>query len=112
MRIFIDDVRKPKTEDFDYVVRNHDDFLILLDRITHIRLGENYYISYISFDHDLGTEKSGYDCCKLLIDYDMVYGILDEDFTFSVHSANLVGKENIESLLNNWLEFKRQLHGE
>jgi hypothetical protein len=112
MRIFIDDIREPKIEEFDYIIRHYDALNSLLEEITLIRLGEeHYYIKYVSFDHDLGTEKSGYDCCKLLIDYDMVYGILDEDFTFNVHSANPVGKENIESLLNNWLKFRQELRG-
>lgn len=55
---------------------------------------------FISFDHDLGLEESGYDCAKWLVNY-----CLDNNIRlpqFDVHSQNPVGKENIKSLLNNF----------
>lgn len=67
---------------------------------------ENGLPSYISFDHDLGdfdsegNEKTGYDCAKWLVDY-----CLDNNLDLPkwyVHSGNIVGKENIEFLLNNF----------
>ncbi|MDN3674295.1 hypothetical protein QWY99_14625 [Flavobacterium branchiarum] len=61
---------------------------------------------FISFDHDLGLEESGYDCAKWLVNY-----CLDNNFRlpkFDVHSQNPVGKENILSLLQN---FKKNIKG-
>ena len=57
---------------------------------------------FISFDHDLGEEFSGYDCAKYLVDYCLDHQLLLPDF--AVHSQNPVGKENIERLLNNFKE--------
>lgn len=70
-------------------------------------VGYEERISYISFEHDLGEDMSGYDCCKLLVGYDADYQILADDFEFNVHSANPVGKQNIIHYLNNWLKFKK-----
>lgn len=58
---------------------------------------------FISFDHDLGLEESGFDCAKWLVNYCLNNRKKLPDFT--VHSQNPVGKQNIESLLNN---FKKQ----
>ena len=57
---------------------------------------------FISFDHDLGEEFSGYDCAKYLVDYCLDHQLPLHDF--AVHSQNPVGKENIERLLNNFKE--------
>lgn len=61
---------------------------------------------FISFDHDLGLEESGYDCAKWLVNY-----CLDNNFRlpkFDVHSQNPIGKENILSLLQN---FEKNIKG-
>lgn len=55
---------------------------------------------FISFDHDLGLEESGFDCAKWLVAYCLDNEMALPDFT--VHSQNPVGKRNIESLLNNF----------
>lgn len=57
---------------------------------------------YISFDHDLGLAKSGYDCAKWLVDYCLDHKVPLPDF--DVHSQNPVGKENITALLNNFIK--------
>ena len=57
---------------------------------------------FISFDHDLGEEFSGYDCAKYLVDYCLDHQLPLPDF--AVHSQIPVGKENIERLLNNFKE--------
>lgn len=90
--LFLDDMRPIP---FGYVgVRTFVDFknYILLHGLP----------SFISFDHDLGLEESGFDCAKWLVDF-----CLDNEKQlpdFIVHSQNPVGKVNIECLLNN---FKR-----
>jgi hypothetical protein len=53
----------------------------------------------VCFDHDLGTEQTGYDCAKWL-----VYYCLDNQLSFPnyvVHSMNPVGKHNIEQYIEN-----------
>ena len=92
--LYLDDLR-PIPEGFDGV-RSFDEF------VSYIT--ENGLPDYISFDHDLGEGKSGYDCAKWLVDY-----CLDHKLDmpgFSVHSQNPVGRENIEGLL---VSYKRYL---
>jgi len=117
--LFLDDIRYPLDayhyteqdiflrEDW-HVVRNYAQFV---SRILEKGLPE-----MISFDHDLAdehyleqdsqeyVEKTGYDCAKWLIEYCMDHDV--ELPEFYCHSMNPVGKENIESLLNN---FKKRL---
>lgn len=49
----------------------------------------------ISFDHDLGTEKSGYDFAKWLVEH-QVTGF------FHIHSMNPIGAFNIRQLLTHY----------
>ncbi|HUH26208.1 MAG TPA: cyclic-phosphate processing receiver domain-containing protein [Flavobacterium sp.] len=63
---------------------------------------QNGLPDFISFDHDLGLEESGFDCAKWLVNYCLETNLRLPEF--EVHSQNPVGKQNIESLLNN---FKR-----
>jgi hypothetical protein len=124
--LWLDDLRNPHEgkwiEEFapDYLnsgsiiwVLNYEEF------IEWIR--KNGLPEMICFDHDLGEDvaiklvskgfnkkkarevkklaKSGYDCAKWLVDY-----CLDRDLQipdWNVQSANPVGKENINGLLNN-----------
>ena len=66
----------------------------------------------ICFDHDLGDlydnieEKTGYDCAKWLIDY-----CIDNNVKlplYNIQSANPVGKENIDKLLKNFINFQNK----
>lgn len=68
---------------------------------------ENGVPKFISFDHDLGEGKSGYDFAKWLVQGDL-HGSLEipKDFSYEVHSQNPVGAKNIDSLLSNYLRFK------
>lgn len=71
---------------------------------------------FISFDHDLGdeTKYTGYDLAKQLVENDIISGDKESrqaykfciDFDFFVHSKNPIGKQNIESYLNNYLQHK------
>ena len=126
-KLFLDDVRIPKdaiglvpdkynqfyfSNDWD-VVRNYDEF------VQYIEL--NGVPKFVSFDHDLGDtamdeyfrnvatngtldydnieEKTGLDCAKFLVEY-----CADKNQPlpeYLVHSANPVGKRNIEGFLEN-----------
>lgn len=57
--IFLDDERFPSNSDLrDYkIVRNYKDFCELISTLG--------LPDFVSFDHDLDEEKTGYDCAKL-----------------------------------------------
>lgn len=91
--LFLDDERDPVDPAVWYLARNYEEFCDII-----IEYGQP---SYISFDHDLGSGKTGYDCAKFLVDYCLDRNIRPS-FVFYVHSQNPVGKMNIEGLLNNF----------
>jgi len=60
-------------------------------------------------DENGNVRASGYDIAKWLVEMDIAGKyLIPEDFEFNVHSANPIGKENIETYLNNYLEFRRK----
>ncbi len=97
--VFIDDERFP-TDATNVVIRNYDQFV---QYVTDCGFPD-----VIHFDHDLGdNEPTGYDIAKYIVDGD-INGIhvIPEHFKFHIHSQNPIGKKNIESLLNNYMDFK------
>lgn len=94
-KLYLDDIRAVPTGYF--LVTSYDEFVSFLK--------EHGLPIFISFDHDLGEEKTGYDCAKFLVEYclDHVETLPD----YKVHSQNPVGKENIEKLLENFKNRKR-----
>ena len=115
MRLYLDDVRIPKADNWE-VVRNYDEF------VAHIKMNglENYEL--MSLDHDLGDtamneyynnvspnytldysniqEKTGLDCAKFLVAESMNTKIpLPQIY---VHSANPIGSANIMGYINNY----------
>ncbi len=104
MKLYLDDIRTPQDDSFE-IVRSYD------EAVAYVK--EHGIPHYISFDHDLGVDAhhkvlpSGYDFARWLVEMDMdgVYSI-PVDFSFYVHSANPIGKANIESYLNNYLAFR------
>lgn len=132
MNIYLDDVRTPKEEGW-IIVRDYYQFI---NKIQELGL-EN--IRLISLDHDLGDkamreyfnnvsknyqldydnlegEKTGYDCCKWLINYfyDKYPKRIQMDRTSKksipirfpkivVHSANPIGSGNMMGYINNFL---------
>ncbi|MDD3060764.1 MAG: hypothetical protein PHW94_07500, partial [Sulfurimonas sp.] len=99
--LYLDDIRTPKTH-FSKIVRSYE------EAVSYTL--ENGVVEYISFDHDLGVDeqgeiaKSGYDFAKWLVESALDGELcFPENFTFNVHSANPVGKANIEHLLRNYI---------
>ncbi|MFA7615080.1 MAG: cyclic-phosphate processing receiver domain-containing protein [Weeksellaceae bacterium] len=88
--LYLDDLR-PTPDGFDrvYGFEEFIEFII-----------QNGLPDFISFDHDLGEGKSGFDCAKWLVEYCLDNQVPLPEFT--VHSQNPVGKENIESLLKSF----------
>ncbi len=75
----------------------------------------NGFPDVISFDHDLGMAHyegnysdgtTGLDFAKWLIEYDMDTHTMPENFTFTVHSMNPIGAENIRLLLEGYLRHR------
>jgi hypothetical protein len=105
LKLYLDDIRTPKNDDF-IIVRSFQEAIKFVQ--------ENGIPNYISFDHDLGCDDSdniypsGYDFAKWLIEMDLdnLYKF-PEDFKFNVHSANPIGKRNIEGILNKYLEITK-----
>lgn len=106
-RMFIDDIRCPKTGAFTiwpllpdehwYVVRSTKDAISCV-----LAFGPP---QEISFDHDLGGEDTSIEFIKWLIDYIMDHPNLQFPKKFNVHSANPVGSANIKGLMDNFIQF-------
>ena len=116
-RLYLDDVRIPKSEDW-VVVKNYEQF------VSKIRFDGLDSFEVISLDHDLGeesmieyytnvknnyqlnyenivNEKTGYDCCKFLVSESMSKNIpLPQIY---IHSANPIGSANMMGYINNYL---------
>ena len=116
-KVYLDDVRTPIENDWE-IARNYDQFVEIIQR-----LGLNN-IEVISLDHDLDDsaiaeyyanakpnnmlnydnilEKTGMDCCKFLVEESMNTNIyLPQVY---IHSSNPPGRENMMSLINNYLK--------
>ncbi|UOE36979.1 cyclic-phosphate processing receiver domain-containing protein [Chryseobacterium oryzae] len=91
--LYLDDLRK--TPDNFERVYSYGDFVKYIS--------ENGLPDFISFDHDLGEEKTGYDCAKFLVEFCLDHQLCLPEYV--VHSQNPVGKENIEKLFENFERF-------
>ncbi len=102
--LYLDDLRTPpKKTKWDCVARNTREAIAYFD--------SEGCPDYISFDHDLGEkEPTGFDLAKLMVnrDLDSNYGFIPAVFRFHVHSANPVGRVNIQSLLDSYLSHRRK----
>jgi hypothetical protein len=115
-KLFLDDERMPincigfftpekpiyREEDW-VIVRTYEDFVDVVTRHWEIY---DKAPAMISFDHDLGTEKSGKDCANWLVNFCIEKGMPFNEYI--VHSQNTVGAENITSFLN---QYKRHING-
>ena len=104
MKLYLDDTRTPNDKEFK-IVRSYEEAIKFIELEGFPKL--------ISFDHDLGLKKNGklaktgYDLAKWIVNKDMDGQInIPKDFRFNVHSANPIGKKDIEDLLLNYLKFK------
>lgn len=98
--LWIDDIRDPEKYlnlDKSYIIlwaRSYDSAKRYIDL---------YRPDVVDFDHDLGEEKTGYDVAKYIVHQCMENkSNLPE---YKIHSANPVGRENIDKLLQNYMKF-------
>lgn len=99
--IWLDDIRDPKEYLFPRVymsceviwVGTYEQFIRAYDEYHEMDL-------MISLDHDLGEEKSGYDCLKYIAERCMEN---DTDLPYiEIHSANPVGRRNMEDYIKSY----------
>ncbi|MEZ0600875.1 cyclic-phosphate processing receiver domain-containing protein [Paraburkholderia sp. IW21] len=102
-RLFIDDIRDPVASDWVIARTSLEATTILEARGCPFE---------ISFDHDLGGEDTAMVVVRKLVamDLDAGGGFIPAGFVYSVHSANPVGKRNIEGLLDAYLR-QREISG-
>jgi len=93
MALFIDDLRDPpEGRDYDSVARSSDAAIAIME--------QDGCPGFISFDHDLGGDDTGMRVVNWMIEKDMDEpGWIPDPFDWNVHSANPIGKENINSKL-------------
>jgi hypothetical protein len=96
--LWIDDERQPYkvfTEKVDFVLKasNYQEAIKLIESTREQCVNDKLYIS---FDHDLGLGKSGYDIAKYLVEHQIKIA------GFTVHSMNPVGRKNIIQLLTHY----------
>lgn len=94
--LYLDDERTPKTERDWVIVRCYDDFVSTVQ--------ERGLPSYVSLDHDLGEEKSGYDCVKWFIDHCIDNEVKPSEVEIHAHTANPVGRDNIVAYVTSWIK--------
>lgn len=98
--IWLDDYRQPEQRLFKLfkhviVIKNYNDFISFINN--------KGLPACICFDHDLGEDKTGYDCAKFLVDYCVSHNCdLPEYYS---QSDNIVGKTNILQLLDRYKKF-------
>jgi hypothetical protein len=99
--LFLDDERLPASNmNNAQIARSYDEAVrIMLERGCP---------ASISFDHDLGIDKTGYDLARWLVerDLDLNGDFIPSTFRFEVHSQNPVGASNIRKYLTQYLEYK------
>lgn len=100
MKIYLDDLRDlPKGFAKGWVIaRSYDKFIELIKWAIETE----FTITDISFDHDLGEEKSGFDCLKWFLEYADSKELDLSEVTITFHTANTVGRMNMESLWNTY----------
>jgi len=102
IKLFLDDERFPPDDGGNWeIVRSVDE---AKNFINH-----NGFPPFISFDHDLSDELTGYDLVNWIIDTDMDNdgNFIPENFSFYVHSQNPIGAKNIQEKLSSYLVHKK-----
>ena len=107
MKLYLDDIRNPHQsgyQDSEWIGCLNDKtfknmFISFDSIITHISLGHDID----SYDDD-GDEVTGYTLVKWLCDYISDNSLDISNLRLNFHTANPVGKENMETYWNNFKE--------
>jgi hypothetical protein len=103
MKMWLDDIRPtpfpPRDGRDEYPFDKHAPYELHAatadEAIAAIDTGE---VTFISFDHDLGLGKTGYDVAKYI--EERAYGGHLRPIYYKVHSANPVGAQNIRTAMD------------
>lgn len=87
MNLYLDDLRSTP-ENFERVY-DYDEFVNFINK--------NGVPEFISFDHDLGEGKTGFDCAKFLVEFCLDNGV--SEINFQVHSQILWEKRILRNCL-------------
>ena len=108
MKLYLDDIRNPHQsgyKDSEWIVcKNDKTFMDMFTSFDNI-------ITHISFDYGIdsydenGNEVTGYDCVKWLCDYIQDNNLDISNLTLNFHTANPVGKENMETYWRNFRNY-------
>lgn len=100
--LYLDDIRTPKTDKPWVILRSSQ------EAIDYVK--EHGMFNEASFDHDLGGEDTTMVFLAWLIEYDLDNDgkIIPDDFSWNIHSANNVGRDNIQGILDSYIKFKRK----
>lgn len=96
-KLFLDDERFPIENDY-IIIRSYTEAIYYMNK--------NGCPYYISFDHDLGMDGTGFDVVKWMVerDLDMNGNFIPINFKFYVHSMNPIGSKNIKEYLSSYLK--------
>jgi hypothetical protein len=102
-KLWLDDIRDAPDETWA-VARTYHEARMLVELHGWPRL--------VSFDHDLGSnEWNGLSFAKFLIAKDLDFQSMPADFEYKIHSANPIGRENIDGLFKSYFKFKELFNG-
>lgn len=111
MKLYLDDIRVPS-----HTYPNSSDWVLFRSPVELFSFFSLNYskITHISFDHDLdwyspdtNEEITGYSCLKSLCDLMIDKNINPNQYIFYFHTANPVGKQNMEVY---WYNFKKHFN--
>ena len=95
--LFLDDNRDPKTDRDWKIARSVAEAKHLVQLLG--------VPEYISFDHDLDENGTGYDFARWLVEQELEGRLrIPVNFDFNVHSANAIGATNIYYYLKGYLK--------
>ena len=98
--LYVDDIRNPRDGKDWTIARTVEDAKRLIL--------QNGCPAFISFDHDIDENATGYDLAKWLVEMDLDGAVdIPDRFDYYVHSANTVGAANIDGVMKSYLRQKR-----
>lgn len=100
-RLYIDDLREPDYSNYVEVRSSQDAIQLMSEKGCPIE---------ISFDHELQGDDTAMNVVKWMIqqDLDSNEKFIPEQFHFNVHSANPVGRENLQGLMGGYLKQRKE----
>jgi hypothetical protein len=109
--LFLDDIRNPPKDKKFCIFFKKSSVKYIICRSYNEAVEKMIELgcpTFISFDHDLGAGKTGYDLAKYIVNKDLDYAgrFIPSDFNYQVHSANPVGAKNIVGILTNYIDIK------